>query len=153
MLSVLESSSVPEANGGHDAGEGRQTAGRGGSRREGCRAWRAEGVRALPRLGLFNALVIPGFDAFDRDMWGLVTVGVAVAGFVATFVYFLLRSMKVDVKPRSPWWAWVVLGLWIGLASFVGPALDDTTAFSYTLAGLVAAAPLLAWGLRLRRWG
>ena len=103
--------------------------------------------------GLFNALVIPGFDVFDRSTWGLVTVGVAVAGFVATFVYFLLRSMKVDVKPRSPWWAWVALGLWMGLASFIGPALDDTTRFSYTLAGLVAAAPLLAWGLRLRRWG
>ena len=25
--------------------------------------------------GLFNALVIPGFDVFDRSMWGLVTVG------------------------------------------------------------------------------
>ena len=109
----------------------------------------------MPYLGwgLFNALVIPGFDVFDRSMWGLVTVGVDVAGFVATFAYFLLRSMKVEVKQRSPWWTWVVLGLWIALASFIGPAFDDMMTFSYTLAGLVAAAPLLAWGLRLRRRG
>ena len=72
---------------------------------------------------------------------------------MATFVYFLLRSMKVEVKQRSPWWTWVVLGLWMALASFIGPAFDDTMTFSYTLAGLVAAAPLLAWGLRLRRRG
>ena len=101
--------------------------------------------------GLFNAVVIPGFDFFDRRMWGWVTIGVAVAGLVATFAYFFIRSMQVEVKHRSPWWTWVVLGLWIALASFIAPALDDRTAFAYTIAGLVAAAPLLAWWLRLRR--
>ncbi len=100
---------------------------------------------------LFNALVIPGFDVFDRSVWGLVTIGVAVAGFVATFAYFMTRSIQVEVKHRSPWWVWPVLGLWGALASVLGSALDDRLAFSYTLAGLVAAAPLLAWGLRLRR--
>ena len=109
----------------------------------------------VPFIGwwLFNAVVIPGFDFVDRRTWGWITIGVAVAGVVATLAYFVLRSMQVEVKLRSPWWTWVVLGLWIGLAYFIGPALDDTTAFAYTLAGLVAAAPLLAWGLRLRRRG
>ena len=101
--------------------------------------------------GLFNALLIPGFDVFDRRTWGWVTIGTAAAGLVATFAYFLLRSVQVEVKLRSPWWVWPVLGLWIALASLVGPALDDTTGFAYTVAGLVAAAPLLAWGLHLRR--
>ena len=101
--------------------------------------------------GLFNAVLIPGFDFFDRRTWGWVTIGVAVGGLVATVAYFVLRSVQVEVKLQSPWWTWLVLGLWIGLASFIAPALDDMTAFSYTLAGLVAAAPLLAWGLHLRR--
>jgi hypothetical protein len=102
---------------------------------------------------LFNALVIPGFDVFDRAVWGWVTIGVAVAGFVATFAYFATRSIQVEVRQQSAWWVWPLLGLWIALASLLGPALDDEVAFSYTLAGLVGAAPLLAWGLRLRRRG
>jgi hypothetical protein len=101
--------------------------------------------------GLFNAVVIPGFDFFDRSMWGWITIGVAVVGFFATFAYFALRSMRVEVKQRSPWWIWPVLGLWIALASVLGSALDDETAFSYTLAGLIGAVPLLLWGLRLWR--
>ncbi len=100
---------------------------------------------------LFNALVIPGFDVFDRAMWGWVTTGIAVAGFFATFAYFATRSIQVEVKLRSPWWAWVLLGLWGALASLLGPLLDDEIAVAYTVAGLVAAAPLLAWGLHLRR--
>ena len=101
--------------------------------------------------GLFNAVLIPGFDFFDRSMWGWITIGAAVGGVVATVAYFAFRGVQVEVKPRSPWWTWPLLGLWIGLASFIGPALDDMTRFSYTLAGLVAGAPLLAWGLHLRR--
>ena len=101
--------------------------------------------------GLFNALVIPGFDIFEPSVWGWVTIGIAVAGLVATIAYFAIRSIQVEVKMRSPWWTWPVLGLWMGLASFIAPALDDTTAFSYTLAGLVAAAPLMVLGFRLRR--
>jgi hypothetical protein len=114
---------------------------------------RRERKEYIPYIGwgLFNAVVIPGFDFFDRSMWGWITIGVAVAGVVATVAYFLLRSAQVEVKQRSPWWTWVVLGLWIALDSFIGPALDDMTTLSYTLAGLVGAAPLLAWGLHLRR--
>ena len=100
---------------------------------------------------LFNAVVIPGFDLFDRAAWGWVTVGIAVAGFVATLAYFASRSIQVEVKQRSPWWTWPVLGLWLALASLMAAVIDDEVAFAYTVAGLVGAAPLLAWGLHLRR--
>ncbi len=101
--------------------------------------------------GLFNAVVIPGFDVFDRALWGWVTIGVAVAGLVATITYFATRGIQVEVKQRSPWWVWPVLGLWIALAGVLATALDDDVAFAYTVAGLVSAAPLLAWGLYLRK--
>ena len=101
--------------------------------------------------GLFNAVVIPGFDVFDRAVWGWVTIGIAVAGFVATFAYFATRGTQVEVKQRSPWWTWPVFGLWIALAGLLGATLDDDVTFAYTLAGCVGAAPLLAWGLYLRR--
>lgn len=100
--------------------------------------------------GLFNALVIPGFDVFDRAVWGWVTIGIAVAGLVATLAYYATRSIQVEVKPRSPWWTWPLLGLWVGLAGLLAAALDGEVPFAYTLAGLVGAAPLLAWGLHLR---
>ncbi len=100
---------------------------------------------------LFNAVVIPGFDVFDRATWGWVTMGIAVAGLIATFAYFLTRGIQVEVKQRSPWWIWPVLGLWVALAGMLGAVLDDRVAFAYTVAGLAGAAPLLAWGLYLRR--
>ncbi len=100
--------------------------------------------------GLFNAVVVPGFDVFDRRVWGWVTIAVAALGFVATFAYFARRSIEVEVKQRSPWWTWPLLGVWMGLASIAAAVLDDELAFSYTLAGLVAAAPLFARGLRMR---
>lgn len=123
---------------------------------EADRAGRAVGRRApkehVAFIGwaLFNVVVVPGFDLFDRALWGWVTVGVALAGAVATFAYFATRSVQVEVRQRSPWWTWPVLGLWLALASLLGAVLDGHVAFAYTLAGLVGAAPLLAWGLHLR---
>ena len=101
--------------------------------------------------GLFNAVVIPGFDVFDRAVWGWVTIATTVAVLVLTFAYFATRGIQVEVKQRSPWWMWPVLGMWIALAGLLAAALDDDVTFAYTLAGLVGAAPLLAWGLYLRR--
>ena len=100
---------------------------------------------------LFNAMVIPGFDVFDPGVWGWVTIAIALAGFVATSAYFATRSMQVEVKQRSPWWTWPVLGLWLALAGLLGSTLDGEIALPYTVGGLVSAAPLLAWGLHLRR--
>ncbi len=109
----------------------------------------------VPFIGwaLFNAVVIPGFDVFDRAFWGFVTIGIAVIGCVATFAYFAVRGFKVEVEQRSPSWMWPVLGLWIAAAGLVPWVLDDNIGFAYTLGGLVAAAPLFAWGLHLRSKG
>ena len=100
---------------------------------------------------LFNAVVVPGFDVFDRAVWGWATMVIAAAGFVGTFTYYARRSMQVEVKQRSPWWTWPAMGLWGALAGLLAWGLDDDLAFSYALAGFVAAAPLLAWGLHLRK--
>ena len=100
---------------------------------------------------LFNVVVIPGFDVFDRAVWGWATMAIAAAGFVATFTYYMRRSMQVEVNQRSPWWMWPTMGLWGALAGLLAWGLDDRLAFSYALAGFVAAAPLLAWGLHLRK--
>ncbi len=100
--------------------------------------------------GLFNAVVIPGFDVFDRAVWGWVTIAVAVVGFVASFAYFATRSRTVEVRQRSPWWAWPAVSVWVTLAGLLAWALDGEVAFAYTVAGLVGGAPLIAWGLRLR---
>jgi len=100
--------------------------------------------------GLFNAVVIPGFDVFDRAVWGWVTIAIAVVGFVATLAYFATRSMQVQVKQRSPWWAWPAVSVWVTLAGLLAWALDGEVAFAYTVSGLVGGAPLFAWGLHLR---
>lgn len=78
-------------------------------------------------------------------------MAIAVAGFLGTFTYYARRSMHVEVKQRSPWWMWPAMGLWGALAGLLAWGLDDRLAFSYALAGLVAAAPLLVWGLHLRK--
>ena len=125
--------------------------------REGDRAGQAVDRRAPKEhvvfigWALFNALMIPGFDVFDRAVWGWVTIGMAVAGVVATVAYYATRSIQVEVKQRSPWWTWPLMGLWIAVAGLLAAVLDGRVAFAYTVAGLVGAAPLLAWGLHLRR--
>ncbi len=100
--------------------------------------------------GLFNVVVIPGFDVFDRAAWGWVTIAIAVAGFVASLAYFATRSVQVEVKQRSPWWAWPAVSVWVTLAGLLAWALEGEVAFAYTVAGLVGGMPLIAWGLRLR---
>ena len=100
--------------------------------------------------GVFNALVIPGFDVFDRAKWGWVTMAIAVGGVVASVSYFATRSIQVEVRQRSPWWAWPAVSVWVTLAGLLAWAIDGDVAFAYTLAGLVGGAPLIAWGVHLR---
>ena len=106
----------------------------------------------LPFLawGAFLAIVIPGFDIVDRTTWGWTTMGVALALFAATGAYFLSRERHVRVADRTPSWTWAALTAGVCVGGAVAEGLDDAIAFSYVIGGLIAAAPLLAWGQRLR---
>jgi hypothetical protein len=101
--------------------------------------------------GLFLALIVPGFDLFDRTIWGWVTLAVAAAGFLFTGVYYALRDRQVRTVDRTPSWVWVALTAWVSGAGVLSMALDDALAVSYLLGGVLAAVPLLVWAERLRR--
>jgi len=100
--------------------------------------------------GAFLALVIPGFDIVDRTVWGYTTMAVALALFVATAVYFIVRERDVRVADRTPSLTWVALTAGVCFGGVIAEGLDGALAFSYVLGGIVAAVPLLAWGQRLR---
>ena len=101
--------------------------------------------------GAFLALVIPGFDIFDRTVWGYTTLAVALVLFAATAVYFILRERDVRVADRTPSLMWVALTAGVCVGGVIAEGLDDAIAFSYVLGGIVAAAPMFAWGQHLRR--
>ena len=100
--------------------------------------------------GAFLALVIPGFDIFDRTAWGWTTMAVAVALFATTAVYFVTRERHVRVAERTPSWTWAALTVGVCVGGAIAEGLDDAIAFSYVIGGIVAAVPLLVWGRRLR---
>ncbi len=100
--------------------------------------------------GAFLALMIPGFDIFDRSVWGWITLAVALALLVATGAYHLARSRDVRVAERTPSWTWFALTVGTLLGGVIAEGLDDTIAFSYVLGGVLSAMPLLVWGQRLR---
>jgi hypothetical protein len=66
--------------------------------------------------GLFHALVVPGFDYVEPEVWGWVTIAVAAGAFVGTCWYFALGSLRVRVRNGHrgghgrclrwavPWW-------------------------------------------------
>ncbi len=101
-------------------------------------------------VGLLTALVIPGFDLFDRRTWGWVTIAIAIAGFGACMTYFGSRRW-IAVGERSPEWSWPAISVWIMLMGVTATLLDGHTDLAYTITGIAAAIPPLAWGLRLRR--
>ena len=101
--------------------------------------------------GAFLALVIPGFDLFDRDVWGWVTIAVAVAGFIGTCGYFATRAWHVRVPERSPWWTWPILTVWHCACAAIAVLLDGALPVSFVLGGWLSAVPLLVWGARLRK--
>ncbi len=103
--------------------------------------------------GLFHALVIPGFDYINDDVWGRVTIAVAIGAFLGTCGYFARASLRVRVRERSPWWAWPVLTLGGALVAALALTFDDQLRVPYTIAGILIAVPLLAWGENLRRAG
>lgn len=101
--------------------------------------------------GAFSALVIPGFDIFDRAVWGWTTMAVALALFLATGMYYVLRSRDVRVADRAPSWTWAALTAGICLGGIVAEGLDDAIAFSYVIGGILSAVPLFICGHWLRR--
>lgn len=100
--------------------------------------------------GAFLALVIPGFDIFDRTVWGFTTLAVTLALFLATGLYYAVRSRDVRVTDRSPSWTWAAMTVGMCVGGVIAEGLDDTLAFSYVIGGLLSAVPLLVWGQRLR---
>ncbi|MCA1675703.1 MAG: hypothetical protein LC799_27175 [Actinobacteria bacterium] len=100
--------------------------------------------------GTFKAVVIPGFDLFDKNVWGWVTMSLAVVGFIATAGYFVTRSRHVRVSERSPWWTWPALTVWMCICGAIAVGLDGALSFSYVLGGWLSSIPLFVWGYRLR---
>ena len=104
------------------------------------------------------AFVINGlfFDLGDNDGFGAaVAVAVLVAVFLAvllaTHVPYWRRYRQVRVRSTPKWLEWA-LAAWAAAALFLlGTLLDDTIGFSFTLGGIVGAAPFLLWAERLRR--
>ncbi len=101
--------------------------------------------------GAFLAIVIPGFDLIDRTVWGWATIAIALVLMVATAVYFVMRERDVRVGDRTPSWTWVALTAGVCAGGAFAEGFDDAIAVSYVIGGLIAAAPMLAWGDRLRR--
>ena len=101
--------------------------------------------------GAFMAIVIPGFDLFDRAIWGWATMAVALVLFAGTAVYFAMRERDVRVADRTPSWTWVALTAGVCAGGAIAEGLDSAIAFSYVIGGIVAAVPLVLWGERLRR--
>ena len=101
--------------------------------------------------GAFLAIMIPGFDIFDRSVWGLATIAVAGAGLLATALYFVVRSRDVRVADQTPVWAWVAFSVSICVGGFIAEGLDQTISFSYILGGIVSATSLILCGLHIRK--
>ncbi len=99
----------------------------------------------------FLALIIPGFDLFDRTSWGWVTIAVAIAGFCFIGGYYMRRSQEVRAAERSPAWMWPALTAWTCVAGLVALILDGRISFAYTVGGILAAIPLVAWAQYLKR--
>ncbi|MFY9915282.1 MAG: hypothetical protein WAK18_11490 [Nocardioidaceae bacterium] len=82
---------------------------------------------------------------------GVTLVVVAVAVTVGTNLPYWRRWRQVRTRSTPMWLEWA-LGLFSAAALFsLGILLDGTIGFSFTLGGLLGAAPTLLWARRLRR--
>ncbi len=101
--------------------------------------------------GLFLVLVIPGFDLFDRTVWGWVAIGVAVTLAATTGLYYLLQTRTVRPTESSPMWVWPALTAWMSGCALLSIGLNNSLTFSYALGGILAALAFVGWGERVRR--
>ena len=77
---------------------------------------------------------------------------VVMGGAVALLITYVRQFRQVRVRPRTPTWLALALGAWVvAVTTFLPGLLDGTIDFAYTLAGVLAAAPLLLWAERLRK--
>ena len=110
-------------------------------------------------FGMGLACVLNGlvFDlGGDNDGVG-AAVAVAVLAVVllavlaATHVPYWRRYRQVRMRSTPKWLEWA-LAAWAAAALFLlGILLNGTIGFSFTLGGIVGAAPFLLWAERLRR--
>ena len=91
-------------------------------------------------------------DLGDDSVVAGIGQWIVIGGAVALLVTYLRLSRQVRVSPRTPSWLAVAFGAWvIAVSTFLPGLLDGTIDFAYTLAGVVAAAPLLVWAEWLRK--
>lgn len=101
--------------------------------------------------GLLLALLGPVQDLGDNSAVGGVLMWVGLVAPAAVIVTYLRQLGQVRVKPRTPSWLAVAFAAWaIAITIALPRVLDDHISFAYTLGGILGAAPLLLWALKLR---
>ncbi len=104
--------------------------------------------------GLLLAGLAPMRDLGDDSAVAGIGQWIVIAAAVALLVTYLRLYRNVRVSSRTPIWLALAFGAWVvAVETFLPGLLDDTIGFAYTVAGVLAAAPLLVWAEWLRRNG
>ena len=102
--------------------------------------------------GLLLAGLAPMRDLGDDSAVAGIGQWIVIGGAVALLITYLRLYRQVRVSPRTPTWLALTFGAWVITAeTFLPRLLDGTIDFAYTLAGVLAAAPLLVWAEWLRK--
>jgi hypothetical protein len=102
--------------------------------------------------GLLLALLAPIRDLGDDSVVAGIGQWIVMGGAAAVLITHLRQFRQVRVSPRTPIWLALAFGAWVvAVTTFLPGLLDGTIDFASTLAGVLAAAPLLVWAERLRR--
>ena len=105
--------------------------------------------------GLLLVLLAPIRDLGDDSVVGGIGQWVALAvvfGLLVLLITYVRQFRQVRVSPRTPIWLALAFGAWVvPVTTFLPGPLDGTIDFASTLAGVLAAAPLLVWAEWLRR--
>ncbi len=102
--------------------------------------------------GLLLAGLAPMRDLGNDSVVAGIGQWIVIGGAVALLITYLRLSRQVRVSPRTPSWLAVAFGAWVvAVTTFLPRLLDGTIDFAYTLAGVLAAVPLLVWAEWLRK--
>jgi hypothetical protein len=108
--------------------------------------------RAFLGWSAFVLVMLPPFDVLDGAIWGPVILVVSLAGWFATTRYYHRRTERVRLDGYRRWrLVWVAWGAYYGGLVLAAQLLDSRVGFIWTVVALVAALPLLAFGLHLAR--